>query len=111
MSGTGLRAVSANAAERGRTRRRAGAPRGDGPADGAERDRQYAVASRAGLGLHAGCSQEPSSGRQLWWGGIYGTQFWIDPANRVVGLIMTQTAVIGSGAISNPIREAFYSAD
>jgi len=45
------------------------------------------------------------------WGGIYGTQFWIDPANRVVGLIMTQTAIIGSGAISNPVREAFYAAD
>jgi CubicO group peptidase (beta-lactamase class C family) len=45
------------------------------------------------------------------WGGIYGTQFWVDPANRVVGLVMTQTAVIGSGAISNPIREAFYTAD
>jgi CubicO group peptidase (beta-lactamase class C family) len=45
------------------------------------------------------------------WGGIYGTQFWIDPTNRVVGLVMTQTAIIGSGAISNPIREAFYTAD
>src|SRR5215510_10828904 len=45
------------------------------------------------------------------WGGFYGTHFWIDPANRVVGLIMTQTAIIGSGAISNPIREAFYAAD
>jgi len=45
------------------------------------------------------------------WGGIYGTQFWIDPTNRVVGLVMTQTAIIGSGAIANPIREAFYSAD
>jgi len=45
------------------------------------------------------------------WGGIYGTQFWVDPTNRVVGLVMTQTAVIGSGPISNPIREAFYAAD
>ena len=45
------------------------------------------------------------------WGGIYGTQFWIDPTNRVVGLVMTQTAIIGSGPISNPIREAFYTAD
>jgi CubicO group peptidase (beta-lactamase class C family) len=45
------------------------------------------------------------------WGGIYGTQFWIDPTNRVVGLIMTQTAIIGSGPIANPIREAFYAAD
>ncbi|HMM89742.1 serine hydrolase domain-containing protein [Bradyrhizobium sp.] len=45
------------------------------------------------------------------WGGIYGTQFWIDPTNRVVGLVMTQTAIIGSGPISTPIREAFYTAD
>ena len=45
------------------------------------------------------------------WGGIYGTQFWVDPANKVVGLVMTQTAIIGSGAISNPVREAFYTAD
>ena len=45
------------------------------------------------------------------WGGIYGTQFWVDPTNRVVGLVMTQTAIIGSGAISNPIREAFYTVD
>ena len=44
------------------------------------------------------------------WGGIYGTQFWIDPTNRVVGLVMTQTAIIG-GPIANPIREAFYAAD
>ena len=45
------------------------------------------------------------------WGGIYGTQFWIDPTNRVVGLVMTQTAIIGSGPIANSIREAFYTAD
>ncbi len=45
------------------------------------------------------------------WGGIYGTQFWIDPTNRVVGLVMTQTAIIGSGPISNPVREGFYAVD
>ena len=45
------------------------------------------------------------------WGGIYGTQFWIDPANRVVGLVLTQTAIIGSGPIANLVREAFYTAD
>ena len=45
------------------------------------------------------------------WGGIYGTQFWIDPANRIVGLVLTQTAIIGSGPISNPVREAFYTVD
>ncbi|NOJ46160.1 serine hydrolase domain-containing protein [Bradyrhizobium archetypum] len=45
------------------------------------------------------------------WGGVYGTQFWIDPANRVVGLVLTQTAIIGSGPIANLVREAFYTAD
>ncbi|KAA2233119.1 serine hydrolase domain-containing protein [Salinarimonas soli] len=45
------------------------------------------------------------------WGGIYGTQFWVDPTNRVVGVVMTQTAVIGSGPIANPVREAFYAVD
>jgi CubicO group peptidase (beta-lactamase class C family) len=45
------------------------------------------------------------------WGGIYGTQFWIDPTNRVIGVVMTQTAIIGSGPISNPIRETFYATD
>ena len=45
------------------------------------------------------------------WGGIYGTQFWVDPSNKVIGLVMTQTSIIGSGAISNPVREAFYAAD
>jgi CubicO group peptidase (beta-lactamase class C family) len=45
------------------------------------------------------------------WGGIYGTQFWVDPTNKVVGVVMTQTAIIGSGPISNPVREAFYTAD
>jgi CubicO group peptidase (beta-lactamase class C family) len=45
------------------------------------------------------------------WGGFYGTQFWIDPINRVVGLVMTQTLIIGSSSISNPIRELFYATD
>lgn len=45
------------------------------------------------------------------WGGIYGTQAWVDPVNRVVGVVMTQTAIIGSGAISNVVREAFYAAE
>jgi CubicO group peptidase (beta-lactamase class C family) len=45
------------------------------------------------------------------WGGIYGTQFWVDPTSRVVGVVMTQTAIIGSGPIANAVREAFYAAE
>ena len=45
------------------------------------------------------------------WGGIYGTQFWVDPTNKVAGIVMTQTAIIGSGPIANAVREAFYAPD
>src|SRR5262249_47093142 len=45
------------------------------------------------------------------WGGIYGTQFWTDPANRFVGLVMPQRGFLASPAISNPTGEAFYAAD
>jgi CubicO group peptidase (beta-lactamase class C family) len=43
------------------------------------------------------------------WGGIYGTQFWIDPTNRIVGVVMTQTSVLGSGPIASLVREAAYA--
>jgi CubicO group peptidase (beta-lactamase class C family) len=45
------------------------------------------------------------------WGGVYGTQFWVDPTNKVAGIVMTQTAIIGSGPIANAVREAFYAPD
>jgi CubicO group peptidase (beta-lactamase class C family) len=46
------------------------------------------------------------------WGGIYGTGFWVDPVNRVVGVVASQTAIIGSGpAITGAVREAYYTAE
>jgi CubicO group peptidase (beta-lactamase class C family) len=41
------------------------------------------------------------------WGGIYGTGVFIDPANRLATIVMTQTATNG-GAAANEVREAFY---
>src|SRR3954469_12545556 len=32
----------------------------------------------------------------MWRGRHYGTQFWINPTNRVVSPVMTQTAIMGS---------------
>lgn len=69
-----------------------------------------------GHGLGFGVVTDPAAAKtrlpagSYGWGGIYGTQFWVDPTNRVVGVIMTQTAIIGSGPISNPVRETFYTA-
>jgi CubicO group peptidase (beta-lactamase class C family) len=68
-----------------------------------------------GHSLGAGVLVDPAAGRTRlpvgsWgWGGIFGTQFWVDPVNNVVGVVMTQTAIIGSGPIANAVREAYYA--
>jgi CubicO group peptidase (beta-lactamase class C family) len=68
-----------------------------------------------GHSLGAGVLVDPAAARTRlpagsWgWGGIYGTQFWVDPTNRIVGVVMTQTSVLGSGAIANLVREAAYA--
>lgn len=41
------------------------------------------------------------------WGGIYGTGFFVDPTNRIVTVVMTQTGVNG-GPAANEVREAVY---
>ncbi|WP_270938169.1 serine hydrolase domain-containing protein [Falsiroseomonas oryzae] len=67
-----------------------------------------------GHSLGAGVLVDPAAARTRlpagsWgWGGIYGTQFWVDPVNRIVGVVKTQTAVIGSGPVANLVREAAY---
>jgi CubicO group peptidase (beta-lactamase class C family) len=70
-----------------------------------------------GFGLGLGIVVDPAAAKtrlpagSYGWGGFYGTQFWIDPTNRIVGIVMTQTAIIGSGPIANAIREALYAVD
>lgn len=70
-----------------------------------------------GHGLGAGVLLQPAAANTrlpegTWgWGGIYGTQFWGDPQNRVVGVVMSRTAVVGSGPVANLVREAFYAAE
>jgi CubicO group peptidase (beta-lactamase class C family) len=70
-----------------------------------------------GYGLGLGIVIDPAAAKtrlpagSYGWGGFYGTQFWIDPTNRIVGIVMTQTAIIGSGPIANAIREALYAVD
>jgi CubicO group peptidase (beta-lactamase class C family) len=68
-----------------------------------------------GHSLGAGVLTDPAAARSrlpagTWgWGGIYGTQFWVDPTNRIVGVVMTQTSILGSGPIANLVREAAYA--
>ena len=68
-----------------------------------------------GFGLGVSMVTDPAAAKtaqppgSYGWGGIYGTGFWVDPVNGVVGVVMTQTAIIGSGPIANSVREAFYA--
>ena len=70
-----------------------------------------------GFGLGVAMVTDPAAAKtaqpagSYGWGGIYGTGFWVDPVNNVVGVVMTQTAIIGSGPIANAVREAFYAAE
>jgi CubicO group peptidase (beta-lactamase class C family) len=70
-----------------------------------------------GFGLGFGVVLDPATAKtrapkgSYGWGGIYGTQFWVDPVNKVAGVVMTQTAILGAGPIADAIREAFYPTD
>src|SRR5262249_47669762 len=44
------------------------------------------------------------------WGGVWGTYFWIDPAEKLVGLQMIQVAPQDTGTYSAAIRHLAYAA-
>jgi len=43
-----------------------------------------------GLGFAAGMSPVPGSVGEFFWGGVFGTYFWIDPAERLIAVLMLQ---------------------
>jgi len=42
--------------------------------------------------------------RQLHWGGVWGTYFWIDPAEKLIAVLMIQVAPSASGAYQSAFR-------
>jgi CubicO group peptidase (beta-lactamase class C family) len=44
------------------------------------------------------------------WGGAYATTYWVDPAERIVGMIFTQTLPSGGLDIADRFRAMVYSA-
>jgi CubicO group peptidase (beta-lactamase class C family) len=40
--------------------------------------------------LHAGIAHMPGSIGQYFWGGLAGTTFWVDPAEQLFALMLTQ---------------------
>ena len=49
-----------------------------------------------GLGFNVvvevGATGQPGSPGKFAWGGAYGTNFWVDPAEQMIGIIMTQVS-------------------
>jgi CubicO group peptidase (beta-lactamase class C family) len=69
-----------------------------------------------GFGLGVALSFDPGrSGRipsegTLLWSGFYTTRFWIDPAEEMVGLVMTQTYPYDSGEVLERFQALAYQA-
>jgi CubicO group peptidase (beta-lactamase class C family) len=68
------------------------------------------VLSGEGYGLGVGVIVEPSVARQAGskgtyqWGGSWNTRFWIDPAKRLIGLFMVQSAAFTFEGIGTEYR-------
>jgi CubicO group peptidase (beta-lactamase class C family) len=67
-----------------------------------------------GLGLsrarNPGVSGEILSAGALGWSGFYTTNFWIDPAEELVGVVMTQTYPYNSHRVLDRVRAVAYQA-
>jgi CubicO group peptidase (beta-lactamase class C family) len=67
---------------------------------------------RFGLGLSI--ADDPGKSGQIvsegtWgWDGFYSTRFWIDPAESMVGIVLTQTYPYNSGGALDRLQTAVY---
>jgi CubicO group peptidase (beta-lactamase class C family) len=67
-------------------------------------------------GLGFGLEMAPGRGgaapvlRRYFWGGLYSTNFWIDPGHEVVAVIMTQVLPTNSGGADQVFRRAVDAA-
>jgi CubicO group peptidase (beta-lactamase class C family) len=68
-----------------------------------------------GFSLGAGVLLDPAvagapQGAGTWsWGGVYGGSWFVDPANRITVVVLTNTAIEGMvGAFTVAVRDAVY---
>jgi CubicO group peptidase (beta-lactamase class C family) len=69
-----------------------------------------------GFGLGLSVARDPGKTGAIqsegsWgWGGFYTTQFWIDPREKLVGVILTQTYPFNSGRVMDRLQALAYQA-
>jgi CubicO group peptidase (beta-lactamase class C family) len=70
----------------------------------------------AGFGLGFGIRTDPESSwiagavGSFTWGGVWGTHFWIDPSEKLVGIQMIQVGLRDTGGYSEAIHHLAYTA-
>lgn len=62
-----------------------------------------------GIVTDSGRQEEPSAAGSYSWGGAFGTLFWVDPQNDLVGVFMAQTAP-GDFVFAQRIKKLAYEA-
>ena len=78
----------------------------------------FSEATYAGVGFGLGFATTldpaptliPGTRGDLWWGGMASTFFWIDPAEDMIAILMTQMIPSGSYPIRRDLRTLLYSA-
>jgi CubicO group peptidase (beta-lactamase class C family) len=77
---------------------------------GVDEDLGYGFGLGLAVALDPGRSGEiPTEGTWVW-GGFYTTRFWIDPGERMVGVILTQTYPYDSGRVLERLQALAYQA-
>ena len=112
-----LLAVLPNAAQRRRARRKTPAGAADRELDRGEPSRARNPV-RARPGLRPGRRRRPRPGQDrfalfvgsYYWGGSQGTLFWIDPAEELIGVLMTQARPAGRLKLRQKFAALAYSA-
>ncbi|RYY15571.1 MAG: class A beta-lactamase-related serine hydrolase, partial [Chitinophagaceae bacterium] len=63
-----------------------------------------------GITTEAGSSKSPVNAGTFDWGGYFGTSYWADPKEKIIGLIMTQQVPNSHGDLDSKFRVLVYQA-
>jgi CubicO group peptidase (beta-lactamase class C family) len=69
----------------------------------------YGFSLGAGVLLDPAAANTPQAAGTWTWGGVYGSTWFVDPANRTTVVIVSNTAIEGmAGAVTVGVRDAVY---
>jgi CubicO group peptidase (beta-lactamase class C family) len=70
----------------------------------------YGFSHGAGVLIDPAAANAPQAAGTWTWGGVFGSTWFVDPANRITVVIVSNTAIEGmAGAVTVAIRDAVYA--